>query len=108
MQSTWTLESLNEKLQVNIRETCKLSRYIEGQNWVKEKEWLKENFQVLKTDDKTNKIINWLCSLIDEEIILVIFLDRYELIYERHKVVNMNPQSYVGRTIRVFSTEYPP
>lgn len=34
----WTLESSNENLQGNIRERCKLSRYIEGKKWVKEKE----------------------------------------------------------------------
>lgn len=50
---------------------------------LKGKEWLKENSQVLKADNKTNKQdYYWLCSVTDEEVVVVIFLDRYELTYE--------------------------
>lgn len=57
---------------------------------------------------QTNKIINGLCSVTDEEVIVVIFLDRHELTYERYKVINRNTQSYAGHATRVFSAEYPP
>lgn len=56
---------------------------LEVKSELKEKEWLKENSQVLKADNKTNKQdYYWLCSVTDEEVVVVIFLDRYELTYE--------------------------